>query len=108
MGGVNLIDKYLEINLKNKDSLDKLDIIEELEVTNCNTADYYKLLDYLSNDEDYEVRAKVSEVLVAPNNSEADKILIKILRDKDELVRVNACDSLCTSNSYDVIKSLER
>lgn len=102
-----MIDKYLEINLKNKDSFDKLDMIEELEVTNCNTADYYKLLDYLSNDKDYEVRAKVAEVLVAPNNSEADKILIKLLRDKDELVRVNACDSLCTSNSYDVINHLK-
>lgn len=96
-------DKFADIYKKNRDSFQKLKMVEQLENIDNLSNDNLKLLDYLSNDEDYEVKAKVAEVLVESNNTEAEKILIKLLKDKDELVRVNACDSLCNSNSYEVI-----
>lgn len=82
-------------------------MLEELEDMNCFTKDMYKFLDYLSEDEEYEVRVKVSEILVLSNDVEGDNILIKLLKDKEELVRVNACDSLCNSSSNDVIYHLK-
>lgn len=94
-------------DLRDKDSFEKIEILEELEISNDISNSKFEILDYLSNDEDYEVRAKVAEVLVQTNDAKTENILIKLLRDKDELVRVNACDSLSNTNSYEVIYYLK-
>lgn len=100
-------DEFLKFDLKNKDSFEKIEMIEKLESLKSFTSDDYRFLDYVSNDEDYEVRLKVAEILVKTNDVEAEKILLKLLKDKDELVRVNACDSLCNSASEEVISHLK-
>ncbi|URZ15670.1 HEAT repeat domain-containing protein [Clostridium felsineum] len=100
-------NKDLEIKLEGKSSFEKIDMIEQLEGSIHFTPKIYKFLEYLSEDDEYEVRVKVAEILVLSNDVEGDNILIKLLKDKEELVRVNACDSLCTSFSKDVIYHLK-
>ena len=100
-----MISNYTEIQNKSVD--EKLNIVEAISSLNNFSDDDFVVLEYLSLDEDSEVRAKVAEILVFSESSKAEKILIKLLMDKDELVRVNACDSLCTSNSIEVLNLLK-
>lgn len=93
--------------LKNKNVDEKLEIIEEIELSNCKSSNELKILNYLSKDKDDEIRARVAEILVIYDNLEAEKILISLLRDNDPLVRVNACDSLYNSNSLEVLNLLK-
>ena len=58
----------------------------------------------LSHHDDSEIRAYVAELLALANDVEAERTLITLSNDEDELVRVNACDSLstfATTNSYE-------
>ncbi len=77
-----------------------LDLISEKNVINPGDI---ALLINLSHHDDSEIRAYVAELLVLANDIEAERILITLSGDEDELVRVNACDSLstfATTNSY--------
>ena len=54
-----------------------------------------KIITQLSGHEDPEIRAYSAQLLVsAKGSSDAEKALIELCSDSDELVRVNACDSL--------------
>ncbi len=77
-----------------------LDLISEKNVINPSDM---ALLINLSHHDDPEIRAYVAELLVLANDIAAERILINLSSDEDELVRVNACDSLSTfttTNSY--------
>ena len=77
-----------------------LDLISEKNVINPSDI---ALLVNLSHHDNSEIRAYVAELLVSANDIEAERILITLSCDEDELVRVNACDSLsafATTNSY--------
>lgn len=77
-----------------------LDLISEKNVINPSDI---ALLINLSHHDNSEIRAYVAELLVLANDIEAERILITLSDDEDELVRVNACDSLstfATTNSY--------
>lgn len=86
---------------------EKLEIIESIEAFNAITDEDIIILDTLSKDEESEVRAKVAEILVFSKSPSAERILISLLKDSDELVRINACDSLCISNSSEVLDLLK-
>ena len=64
------------------------------------------LLMRLSNHHDSEIRAYVAELLVMANSHEAENILLALADDEDELVRVNACDSLSSFATIDSYKRL--
>ena len=98
---------FNEIELKGKSLMDKLDIIEQIEESECIMEQDIKKLELLSDDSDEEVRARVAELLVFSDSDIAEKILIKLLEGSDELVRVNACDSLCNSASLEVLNMLK-
>lgn len=54
-----------------------------------------KFLLSLTQNNDSQIRAYVAELLVLSEDKKAEQALIDMCDDKDETVRVNACDSLC-------------
>lgn len=60
----------------------------------------------LANCYDAEIRSFVAELLVLANSDRAEKVLIKLCKDKDELVRINACDSLSAFATKETYKQL--
>lgn len=83
--------------------LNRLDKIEEEGSEDKNIQD----LDAFSNSDNPDIRNKVAELLVGCTPTVGEKILLKLLHDKDEIVRVNACDSLCYCTSDHVIIALK-
>ena len=62
----------------------------------------------LSQHQDSEVRYYVAELLVNADATQAEDILVPMLDDKEYLVRVNACDSLCISSNPKVLELLKK
>lgn len=58
-------------------------------------------LQYIVSYGDKFERTELAQELVHYPVSIAEPVLLQLLQDEDELVRVNACDSLCISNSLD-------
>ena len=84
---------YIQINdLRDKDFLDDKDIAA---------------LKRLAQHQDSGVRYDVAEILVNADAAQAEDILVPMLNDKDYLVRLNACDSLCISANPQVIELLK-
>ena len=82
-------------------SYDILDLISRKNTINLSDIE---ILINLSHHNDSEIRAYVAELLAFANGVEAERILITLSNDADELVRVNACDSLsafATTDSYE-------
>ena len=86
---------------------EKLDIIDSIVDAQDEDDIKLKILKFLSKDKDYEVRIRVAEILVFFNTSESENILLDLLEDNVDLVRVNACDSLCFSKSLQVVELLK-
>ncbi|PJI10299.1 HEAT repeat domain-containing protein [Clostridium sp. CT7] len=86
---------------------EKLNKIDEIENRSKFNKIDFEVLEKFSHDINDEVRSKVAEVLIFTDNKQGEEILIDLLDDKDELVRTNACDSLCISKSENVIKLLK-
>lgn len=66
-----------------------------------------KIIESLSDDSDVDIRYEVAQNLVFVDSEISDSILLKLLKDKDLMVRVNACDSLCNSKSIKVFEILK-
>ena len=79
-----------------------LDIINRISKKNQVDSNDLKILLQLSKHKEAEIRAYAAELLVLSKNNEAEKMLINMCDDEDELVRVNACDSLCVFPSKSV------
>ena len=63
------------------------------------------LLEYLHN-EDAEIRAFIAELLVRFDSEKAKSALMELCEDDDEMVRVNACDSLAVFRDIKVYHTL--
>lgn len=61
-----------------------------------------------SEDEDMFVRIKVAEILINFTETNAKNILLHLSKDKEELVRISAYDSLSVFDSKDVEKTLKK
>ncbi len=86
------------MNIKNKNEiLNKLEIMKDK--NNYNNSDI-TFLEELIQIGDTEIRYEVAEVLSGKNEIEINKIFLELLNDENELVRINASDSVynCTSN----------
>jgi|LSQX01.1.fsa_nt_gb HEAT repeat protein len=94
-------------SLEDKSFDEKLHILEEMDRFESFNETELEILLSFSQDDNEEVRAKVAELLVLSNSPVAEIILIRLLADKAELVRVNACDSLSNSSTPDIIKILK-
>ena len=78
-----------------------LDQIENLSGSSLSPENYERLID-LTQHPDSSIRFRVAEILVSFPSLQTDYILASLLNDKDELVRVTACDSLCISESKEI------
>ena len=65
-----------------------------------------KILLQLSKHNEPEIRSYAAELLVLSKDNKAEKMLINMCDDEDELVRVNACDSLSVFPNKDVYDCL--
>lgn len=83
----------------------KIDFLNDLEGTNIDSSVYTEL-ERLSRDCNPEIRNRVAQVLGGARGEYTD-ILLRLLNDRDELVRVNACDSLSGTDSREAINELE-
>ena len=80
------------------------DILDLISVKSTINLSDTEILINLSHHDDSEIRAYVAELLALANDIEAERTLITLSNDEDELVRVNACDSLstfATTSSYE-------
>ena len=84
----------------------KIDFLNDLEGTNIDSS-VYPELERLSRDCNPEIRNSVAQVLGGARGEYTD-ILLRLLNDRDELVRVNACDSLSGTDSCAAINELEK
>ena len=82
------------------------EILDKISANNKLNSNDLKLLLQLSQSKVSEIRAYVAELLVLSQDSEAEKTLIKLCDDEDELVRINACDSLAMFPSIDTYSRL--
>ena len=82
------------------------DILNSISEKNAVNSNDIEVLFNLSHHNDPEIRAYVAELLVFAKGIEAEKILIAMSDDPDELVRVNACDSLSAFASKDSYEQL--
>lgn len=83
----------------------KIDFLNDLEGINIDSS-VYPELERLSRDRNPEIRNRVAQVLGGARGEYTD-ILLRLLNDRDELVRVNACDSLSGTDSREAINGLE-
>lgn len=65
-----------------------------------------KVLRTLSCDANIEVRVRVSELLSLYPSTESEIVLLRLIKDKNYLVRASACDSLSWSSSVVVLDAL--
>lgn len=82
---------------------EQIDIISDKALKDDNDLDY--LIQYSTCD-DSEVRSYIAEILVAFDCEKAEKTLLTMCTDEDELVRINACDSLSVYSSKEVYLKL--
>ena len=67
------------------------------------------ILEKLSYDEEDFFRGIVAKILVNSETEKSEEILIRLAKDKNSLVRTEACDSLCISKSvttYEMLKHI--
>lgn len=79
----------------------KIDFLNDLEGINIDSS-VYPELERLSRDCNPEIRNRVAQVLGGARGEYID-ILLRLMNDRDELVRVNACDSLSGTDSREAI-----
>ncbi len=87
--------------MSNKYDINRLfDLLEE-----NNDIDFEQIYRLVDSD-DSEIRRLVAELLERDFSGKGEDILIKLSDDPDELVRAEACDSLCHSTKTDVLSKL--
>ena len=85
----------------------KWEVLEGIIKSGKISAEDMAILETYSGSRDRDIRYKTAEALALSETDRATKILLRLLEDKDELVRACACDSLCTSRSADTIAALK-
>lgn len=91
-------DKDIEISKKLQEYENK----KESEITKQD----FTFFDSLSKSCNSEIRNEIAEILALFPCKLSENILLQLINDEDELVRVNACDSLFFSTSVDTLKLL--
>lgn len=101
-------NKKSGMKIREMDLVKKLEIIEKIEELEFSSEYALGILEMLSKDIEEEIKIKVAQALVLFECQKAEDILISIMLDESELVRINTCDSLCISNSETVIELLKK
>lgn len=86
--------------------MDELDCLLIMEEKGSVSKDDLEKLELLALHKNKEVRNRTAIVLGLINNKKSEDILLRLLKDKDYLVRANACDSLSNSHDESIIPIL--
>lgn len=81
-------------------------LLDEIEEHGDFTEEDKKVLKALSKSEFSDVKIHIAELLVNDETPESTAVLLSMAEDGDELVRVNAIDSLCNCQDTEVMKRL--
>jgi hypothetical protein len=81
-----------------------LNVLQKKDVLDSNDVLFLKLL---STHSDEDIRWYVSKLLVKDNSKMSEDILMGMTSDIDDLVRANACDSLCISKNINIVNLLK-
>lgn len=82
------------------------DILKKISEKNTVDSNDLPILLQLSQCDDSEIRVYIAELLVLSKDNKAEKMLIHMCDDEDELVRANACDSLSVFPSIETYNCL--
>lgn len=87
-------------------------ILDEIDENICNSDEFsneeLKQLEHFSTHKAEDIRARVAIILASFTEKQGENLLINLAKDKDSLVRVEACDSLSHSESFGTYKTLKR
>lgn len=83
---------------------EKLEYLEKLESQSISLSG--EIIMQLCKDSDYYIRYRLSQVLVNYHNELSESVLTCLLDDEEEIVRANACDSLCWSSSMNTLEKM--
>lgn len=90
--------------MRNSKKWDKISRLIESELTEQGLLFLMKY----SRDRNADIRCRTAEALALSDSPEAEAILLRMLNDRDDMVRVNACDSLGTSGTQRAIETLKK
>ena len=94
-------------NINNITNEEKYALIQTMENNGVLDENDLTKLEYLAKDKDDEIRGYIASVLILSNSIYSEKILKNLMNDKDELVRANACDSLGSFSSAELINLMK-
>lgn len=83
---------------------EKLEYLEKLESQSISLS--MEIISQLYKDPDYYIRFRLAQALVNYHNELSANILTYLIYDEEEIVRINACDSLCWSSSKNTLEKL--
>ena len=86
----------------------KHQLLDQMEGSEQITEEQFAALKKLSKDRAADIRYRVAERLCMADSAEAEEILIRLLGDKDDMVRVSASDSLSAYGSQGVVAPLKQ
>lgn len=88
------------------------DILIEIDESIPNSSEFsneeLKFLEEISIHQAHDIRFRVAEILASFTEKRGEDILLRLAKDKDSLVRVEACDSLSNSKSSSTFEFLKR
>lgn len=98
-------NKMEELNIDQKfDLLNKID--NNISSKSEFSKDELIMLNEFSYDNDEDIRSEVAKLLVNFTDENGEIILLRLAKDTDDLVRIEACDSLSQSRSYKTLNFL--
>lgn len=86
--------------------MDIYDKLNDIDKKNYISSDDMQFIKANYDINDIEVRREIAELLVLSDEESSKFVLLKYLDDNDELVRINACDSLCIFYEREVVDRL--
>ena len=99
--------KINHIRLRSGSFGEKWDAVSRLMESEI-TDEGLELLEKYSHDRNKDIRYRAAEALALTGSPKAESILLRLLDDKDNMVRVNACDSLGMSGTQRAIEPLKK
>lgn len=94
--------------IKHLNADEKWNLLNNLDDALCLSEDEIDFILQLTNDSDPDVRIRSAQLLAQVPSHIAQPVLLALLQDGDDLVRVNACDSLSNCPTRESLVSLKR
>ncbi len=83
-------------------------LLDQLEESKITSEEQVAVLRKLAADRAADIRCRAAEQLCIPGSAEAEVILLQLLDDKNDMVRVNASDSISACGSREALEPLKQ